>query len=204
MTASSILQGLTPLLSSTAGQRIGPASKCAAGDTFHASERPAADEGVSLTKPVPSIEGSEKPSQQLQQQPPGSSHVPAGTSEQAMAQGSNARLPGVNAPTSEKYHPDSVHYLTLQGLWHKCNFAGEATFRVYVAIGVVLEAAAESAEQLKCVVQRVGVLVTSLLMRSHSHERHAFCLDCQRENPCQKKKPCCLMGSSTPSPHAQY
>ena len=156
MTASSSLQGLTLLLSLTADQQD-RASKDAAGTTLHTSDRPAADEGADFTKPVPSNKGAEKPSQQLQQQPRGSSHAPALTSEQGMAQQLSSRPPGMNVPTSEKYAPDSVHHLTLQVLWHKCNFAGEAAFRVYVAIRVVLSAAAESAEQLEQGVSRVGV-----------------------------------------------
>ena len=149
------------LLSLTAGGRDRPASKRAAGSTFHASDRPAADEGASFTKPVPSNEGSEKPSQPLQQQPRGSSHAPAGTSEQGMVQGSTGRLPGMKAPTSENYTPDSHDYLTLQVLWRLCNFADEAAFRVYVAIGMVINAAAESAEHLKHAVHEVHVLLPS-------------------------------------------
>ena len=156
---------LTVLLSLVAGRQDRPAIKCAAGPTLHAADRPAADEGASSTKPVISSEGFKKPSQQPQQRPGGSSHAPALTSEREMAQGSAGRPPGMNAPTSEKYAPDSVQHLTLQVLWHKCNFSGEAAFRVYVAISVVLSAAAESAEQLKQAVSRVGVLLNSNLVK---------------------------------------
>ena len=200
MTAGSSLHGLTLLLSLTAGKQDRTASKHAAGITLHASDRPAADKGVSFTKPVPSNEGSKEPSQQLQQQPQSSRHAPAGTSKQVMAQRSTGRPPGMEAPTSEKYTPKSVHYLMLQGLWHKCNCAGEAAFKVYVAIGVVLKAAADSAEQLEYIVQRVGYLVISHLTSSHCHERHAFYVVCQRK---KTSRPCCLMKSCTPSLHAQ-
>ena len=78
-----------------------------------------------------------------------------------MVQGSTGRLPGMKAPTSENYTPDSHDYLTLQVLWRLCNFADEAAFRVYVAIGMVINAAAESAEHLKHAVHEVHVLLPS-------------------------------------------
>ena len=79
MTASSFLQGLTLLLSLTAGKRDRPASKRAAGTSLQASDRLAADKGASSTKPVLSNEGSEKPSQQPQQQPCASQGLGAST-----------------------------------------------------------------------------------------------------------------------------
>ena len=167
---------MTLLLSLTAGRRNRPASKHRAGNTNHASDRPAAAEGASFTKPVPSNEGSERPSQLLQQRPRGSRHAPAGTSKQEMVQRSTGRLPGMKAPTSENYTPDSHDYLALQVFWRLCNFADEATFRVYVAIGMVFQAAAESAEHLKHSVEKVHVLLTSQSVRSETCESHGVCV----------------------------
>ena len=177
MTASSFLQGLTLLLSLTAGKRDRPASKRKVGTSLQASDRLAADKGASSTKPVLSNEGSEEPFQQPQQQPQSSSHAPAKASGPALPQGPTggpkaacssdrnagpgqpSRPPGRVAPTSEKYPADSVQYSRLQALWHKVNCPDKATLRVHVAITAVLEAAAQFAEDHELPVSRVGVLL---------------------------------------------
>ena len=82
-----------------------------------------------------------------------------------------------------------MHYLTLQMMWIQCNFAGEATFRVNVAITVVLNAAAE---QLKRAVSLVGVLLISNLVRIKSHQSHAPCVVCLNMRTCRF---CCLIQS---------
>ena len=154
---------LTALRSLGAGKQDRLASKLPEGTAIHAADRPAAEEGASSTKPAPSNQGPENPSQQPQQHPQSSSHVSPGAFEPAMAQRSIRRLPGKTAPTSENYSPDSVYFFTLQVMWDQCNFAGNAAFRVYVAIGAVLNAAGEYAEQLKHPVKRVGFLSISRL-----------------------------------------
>ena len=177
MTASSFLQGLTLLPSLTAGKRDRLASKRAAGTLLQASDRLAADKGASSTKPVLSNKGSEEPSPQPQQQPQSSSHAPAKASGPQMPPGSTggpkaacssdcnagprqpSRPPGGAAPTSEKYPPKSVQFSRLQALWHKANCPGEATFRVFVAIAAVLEAATQFAEGHEQPVSRVRVLL---------------------------------------------
>ena len=150
----------------TAGKKGTSGSKRAAGATPYAANRPAADEHASSSRP--SNEDSKKPSQQPQQQPQSSSHASPGASKPATAQRSNGRpkaagrsssnagprQPGrppgaVAAPKSEDYPPDSVHYFTLQVMWRKREFPGEAAFRVYVAISAVRKAAAEYAEQIE-------------------------------------------------------
>ena len=94
---------LTALRSLGAGKQDRLASKLPEGTAIHAADRPAAEEGASSTKPAPSNQGPENPSQQPQQQPQSSSHVSPGAFEPAMAQRSIRRLPGKTAPTSENY-----------------------------------------------------------------------------------------------------
>ena len=173
------------LLSMTAGKRGTAGSKRATGSTVHAAYRPAADEHASSSRS--SNEGSEKPSQQPQQQPQSSSHASPGASKPATAQRSNGRpkaagssssnagprQPGrppgaVAAPTSENYPPDSVHYFTLQVMWRKREFPGEAAFRVYVAISAVRKAAAEYAEQIEQALSRVCASLIFLSVKSIS------------------------------------
>ena len=164
------------LLSMTAGKRGTSGSTRAAGATPYAANRPAADEHASFSRL--SNEGSEKPSQQPQQQPQSSSHASPGASKPATAQRSNGRpkaagssasnagprQPGrppgaVAAPTSENYPLDLVHYFTLQVMWRKREFPGEAAFRVYVAISAVRKAAGKYAEQIEQALSRVCALL---------------------------------------------
>ena len=172
------------LLCMTAGRRGTAGSNRATGSAVHAAYKPAADEHASSTRL--SNEGSEKPSGQSQQQPNCSSHASPGASKPAAAQRSNGRskaadssassagsrqpgrAPGaVAAPTSENYQPDSVHYFTLQVMWRKREFPGEAAFRVYVAISAVRKAAAEYAEQIEQAVSQVCALLFFRSLKIH-------------------------------------
>ena len=186
------------LLSLIAGEQNRPVRSKAADTSRYAMFTSAVDKHASSTEPLPFNEGSEKPSQQLQQQPQSSTHAPAGASEPAMAQkpgcrpkaaGSSKpnagprqtdRPPGMIAPTSEKYPPDSVHRSTLQVLWQFFNFPDEAAFRVFVAIDAVRNLAAQYAEQLLHPVSRVSALPRSHSVRYTSHQGHVSCLVCPK------------------------
>ena len=61
-----------------------------------------------------------------------------------------------------------MHYFTLQVLWRKREFPGEAAFRVYVAISAVRKAASEYAEQIERAVSRVRASLISLSFKSIS------------------------------------
>ena len=106
----------------------------------------------------------------------------AGSSASSAGSRQPGRPPGaVAAPTSENYPPDSVHYFTLQVMWRKREFPGEAAFRVYVAIRAMRKAAAEYAEQIEQAVSRVCASMICLLAKSISDAMP--CLLCYLPQP---------------------
>ena len=92
----------------------------------------------------------------------------------------SGRPPDRDAPTSEKYPPESVQYITLQVLWHKRDFPDEAAFRVHVAFSVLRKAAAEYAEQIEQAVSWVCALLSHCLVKVDADAKP--CLSCNLPN----------------------
>ena len=94
-----------------------------------------------------------------------------------------------------------MNYFTLQVMWRKREFPGEAAFRVYVAISVLRKAAAEYAEQIEQALSRVGALQISHLVKYTSDA--TLCLLCQL--PIHDKQQALLSELSPGAcpPHAQ-